>query len=76
MAVPGPSEIFRGRPALYHWFVDHPEQALETWRRLGANRTTDPNTDPYTSYDAAGNPTMYWSNGCHPLLFRPDFQPH
>lgn len=48
------------------------------WRRLGANTNiasggTDANVDPYGSYTDAGFPSGYWSNGCHPWLFRPDF---
>ncbi len=44
------------------------------WRRLGATATSNPNVDPYTNYDANGFPTSYWWNGCHPWLFRPDFE--
>jgi prepilin-type N-terminal cleavage/methylation domain-containing protein/prepilin-type processing-associated H-X9-DG protein len=44
------------------------------WVRLGGSATSDFNVDPYTTYDSAGNPTQYWGNGCHPWLFRPDFQ--
>src|SRR5262245_1514790 len=32
----GPSETFLCRPALYYWFLDHPDRAVLTWRRLGA----------------------------------------
>jgi hypothetical protein len=32
----GPVEMFRGNPALYFWFLDHPDQAMKAWRRLGA----------------------------------------
>src|SRR5262249_8819747 len=32
----GPAEVFHGRPALYHWLLDHPDQAVRLWRRLGA----------------------------------------
>ena len=31
--------------------------------------------DPYTGYNASGIPGFLWTNGCHPWLFRPDFQP-
>jgi len=44
------------------------------WRRLGGTLSpgnTDYNTDPYTGYDASGNPGFYWSDGCHAYLFTP-----
>jgi hypothetical protein len=61
MAVPGPSEIFRGRPALYHWFVDHPELALATWRRLGAKCTEVTPVGPgrWRWRDGSGS-EVYW----------------
>ncbi len=43
------------------------------WVRLGANTDTDADVDPYTAYDAKGNPGMVWTNGCHAWLFRPDY---
>jgi hypothetical protein len=36
----GPVEVFRGQPQFYHWLLDHPDQAVLIWRRLGA-RCTD-----------------------------------
>jgi prepilin-type N-terminal cleavage/methylation domain-containing protein/prepilin-type processing-associated H-X9-DG protein len=48
------------------------------YRRLGAQQTpanTNGNVDPYTGYNAQGIPGFVWTNGCHPYLFRPDFQP-
>lgn len=36
LCVRGPSELFRGRAALYDWLLDHPDQAVLIWRRLGA----------------------------------------
>jgi hypothetical protein len=32
----GPSEIFECRPEQYQFFLDHPNRAVEVWRRLGA----------------------------------------
>jgi hypothetical protein len=32
----GPAESFLCRPALYHWFLEHPDRAVVAWRRLGA----------------------------------------
>jgi len=38
---------------------------------------TDYKTDPYTGYDANGNPGFFWCNTgpCYPYIFRPDFHP-
>ncbi|MCS7065657.1 MAG: prepilin-type N-terminal cleavage/methylation domain-containing protein [Fimbriimonadales bacterium] len=49
------------------------------WRRLGAQLApadTDWRVDPYTRYDARGNPGIYWWDGCNPWLFRPDYDPN
>jgi hypothetical protein len=35
----GPSEAFAGQPLLYHWLLEHPDRAMEAWRRLGAKCT-------------------------------------
>jgi len=47
------------------------------FRKFGANispANTDFKTDPYTGYNASGNPTFYWSDNCaYPWLFRPDY---
>ncbi|HEV3256046.1 MAG TPA: hypothetical protein VG013_04135 [Gemmataceae bacterium] len=32
----GPAESFLCRPAMYHWFLEHPDRAVGAWRRLGA----------------------------------------
>jgi hypothetical protein len=50
------------------------------FRRLGAAispANTDPLTDPYTGYNAQGNPGFFWCNTgpCYPYLFRPDYEP-
>ena len=39
LAAQGRLEVFRGQPALYRWFLDHPDQAVAAWRRLGAKCT-------------------------------------
>lgn len=36
----GPSESFFCRPEQYYWFLDHPDRAVTTWRRLGATCVT------------------------------------
>ncbi|MCH8274250.1 MAG: hypothetical protein IH851_05620 [Armatimonadetes bacterium] len=56
------------------------------WRRLGvhiANKGTgltspgppytDWRVDPFTGYNDEGFAAWYWSDGCHSLLFRPDY---
>jgi len=40
---------------------------------LGATANTSLLVDPYTGYDANGNPASYWSDGNYPWLFRPDY---
>src|SRR5260370_1769123 len=32
----GPREVFRGKTAVYEWLLDHPDQGVQMWRRLGA----------------------------------------
>jgi hypothetical protein len=32
----GPGETFAGDPTLYEWLLDHPDRAVQAWRRLGA----------------------------------------
>jgi len=32
----GPAESFGCKPAVYYWFLDHPDRAVIAWRRLGA----------------------------------------
>ncbi len=32
----GPAESFSCDPAVYYWFLDHPDRAVTAWRRLGA----------------------------------------
>jgi hypothetical protein len=36
LAARGPQEMFTCQPAMYHWLLDHPDQAVKLWRRLGA----------------------------------------
>lgn len=46
------------------------------FRRYGMAITpadTDWRSDPYTGYNANGNPGFYWSDGNYPWLFRPDY---
>lgn len=47
------------------------------WRRMGAQidpATTDWRVDPYIRYNADGYPLAIWSDGCNPILFRPDYE--
>jgi hypothetical protein len=36
----GPAEAFVCEPAVYYWFLDHPDRAVVAWRRLGAKCLT------------------------------------
>jgi hypothetical protein len=36
----GPAESFNCQPEVYHWLVDHPDQAVVLWRALGARCTS------------------------------------
>ncbi len=36
LAARGPQEMFTCQPSMYHWLLDHPDQAVKLWRRLGA----------------------------------------
>ena len=46
------------------------------FRRMGATLSpgaTDYRTDPMTGYDSTGHANSYYYDGCHPWLFRPDY---
>jgi hypothetical protein len=36
LSARGPAESFHCRPSLYRWLLDHPDQAVRLWLRLGA----------------------------------------
>jgi hypothetical protein len=36
LTVHGPIETFRGRPVLYQWLLDNPDQGSRIWQQLGA----------------------------------------
>jgi hypothetical protein len=36
LSTHGVDEVFACNPAVYHWLLDHPDQAVPLWRRLGA----------------------------------------
>jgi len=36
VAARGPMEVFTCQPSMYRWLLDHPDQAVRLWRRLGA----------------------------------------
>ena len=36
LAAHGPTEMFTCQPSMYHWLLDHPDQGVKLWRRLGA----------------------------------------
>jgi hypothetical protein len=54
LAVQGRHEAFHGQPVLYRWFLDHPDQAVQAWRRLGAKCTDITNL---------GNGCYRWTDG-------------
>ncbi|MBV9125710.1 MAG: hypothetical protein JO112_20365 [Planctomycetes bacterium] len=54
LKVRGPAEIFRGRPAMYHWLLENPDQAVVMWRRLGARCMSITNQ---------GNGRFGWTDG-------------
>lgn len=46
------------------------------FRKVGASQNpaaSDWRTDPWTGYDATGHAGSFWYDGCHPWLFRPDY---
>jgi hypothetical protein len=49
----GPAEAFRCRPDVYHWLVEHPDQAARLWCGLGAQ---------CASIEAAGEGRFRWSD--------------
>ena len=53
----GPAEAFTGRPALYHWLLDHPDRAVVAWRKLGATCTeiTDRGSGRFLWKDGQGS---------------------
>jgi hypothetical protein len=57
----GPAEVFHGRPALYHWLLDHPDQAVRLWRRLGARcmEITDQGNGRFGWTDGEGS-EVHW----------------
>jgi hypothetical protein len=50
----GPREVFRGRKAVYEWLLDHPDQGVQMWRRLGAK---------CMDITARGDGRFTWSDG-------------
>src|SRR5207248_1790432 len=36
LAARGPLELFTCQPSMFHWLLDHPDQTVKLWRRLGA----------------------------------------
>jgi hypothetical protein len=40
LAAHGPAEVFRARSSFYCWLLDHPDLAVQMWRRLGARCVT------------------------------------
>ncbi len=57
----GPTERFRGNPALYLWLLEHPDHAMKAWRRLGARGRdiADLGSGRFTWNDGSGT-TVTW----------------
>ena len=49
----GPAEAFHCQPVVYHWLLDHPDRAVEMWRKLGAE---------VTPISARGNDRFGWKD--------------
>ncbi len=50
----GPLEMFTCQPAMYRWLLDHPDQTVKLWRRLGAK---------CIDIDDRGNSRFAWKEG-------------
>jgi hypothetical protein len=57
----GPEEAFVCDPALYYWFLDHPDRAVAAWRRLGAKclSITDRGAGRFGWSDEAGSDVVW-----------------
>lgn len=66
LAVAGPTEVFRGCPDLYHWLLDHPDQAVTLWRRLGAQcvEITDRGAGQFSWTDGHGSEIQWEAVHC------------
>jgi hypothetical protein len=67
----GPSEVFHGQPAFYHWLLDHPDQAVRLWRRLGAKcmEITDRGNGRFGWADGDGS-EIHWDTIFQNSLYR------
>lgn len=45
----------------------------DTHARYRSLASEDDESNPYSDYDEKGFPRFYWTDGCHPWLFRPDY---
>jgi hypothetical protein len=62
----GLPETFNTRPEIYHYLLDHPDQAVKLWRKLGA-RVSDINDQGggrYLWQDGQGS-EVHWLSGLH-----------
>lgn len=57
----GPAEAFAGFPSLYEWMLDHPDRAVQGWRRMGARCTevTDRGNGHFAWTDGHGS-EIHW----------------
>jgi hypothetical protein len=57
----GPAETFPCDPAVYHWYLDHPDRAVAAWRKLGAQcvEITD-RGDGRFGWSDGGDSDVHW----------------
>jgi hypothetical protein len=59
----GPAETFTCSPSLYRWLLDHPDQTVRIWRKLGA-QCTDINSQGEGAFgwsDGQGSALRWWA---------------
>jgi hypothetical protein len=66
----GPSEVFSCCPAMYRWLLDHPDQAVRLWRRLGATCTEIQNRGHgvFGWSDGQGSDVRWWTVHSSPRM--------
>jgi hypothetical protein len=59
----GPKEAFTCSPSMYQWFLDHPDQAVRVWRRLGARCMDIENRGQgiFAWTDGQGSDVRWWT---------------
>jgi hypothetical protein len=59
----GPAEVFTCCPTIYQWLLDHPDQAVLVWRRLGAKCMDihDQGGGVFAWSDGQGSEVRWWT---------------